>query len=308
MDEGKSAVDDVVEEIVRSSRNLVMSKKDIKEWKSNYKSLPILTDYFVNLYMSEEELEDPALRHKEHENMTSLAKLLMDAIQTGDVGQGKLYRWNLMSQPMSFWLQQDEWNSLLHSMKMTMQLRVANNWVNWIYISTSETMVGADGVFAARNFRKNCIVGFYSGALVWDTNVQGGDEPSDAELEAAEVTMTDYCVFVRSNDCRLLLVDPTYGPKLLRMGIHYVKETKDVSKRNVKYIEDGSLQCTSDILCETELLLLSKDVVESESEPEPESKSEPKRATQIPRDSVATTRKRTKRGRPKKRILKITKK
>ena len=73
------------------------------------------------------------------------------------------------------------------STKTMMSLRVAGDWVDWVYISQSGSEVTKQGLYAVRNFRENFIIGVYSGKVVWQAAVGGGSEPSDEELLSCNV-------------------------------------------------------------------------------------------------------------------------
>ena len=243
---------------VGGSSNIVMSEDEMAAWKSYFDSVAKLENYLMDLYLSKQERKNRAKREREREKVASLASLLMDPIQLNDGRPSQLYHWYRRSEPISTPVAIAEESKS----KMTLQLRVADNWVDWVYLDSSEIENGKEGLFAARDFRKNFIVGFYTGAVVWQAGVEGGDKPSDEELATSSIQLNDYCLPVRDRNCRMVMVDPTSDqvgndPALLRMGMHCVRETNDESKGNVKFIEDGSLQCVTAISCNTELLLFS---------------------------------------------------
>ena len=242
-----------------------MTKKAMSEWKSYFVSLLTLQNYLVNLYISRAEKKDQAMFDREREIVASVASLLMEPIVDDDDRQNIIFRWSARSKEISELSLSPAKQELRHSLdiKKVLQLRVSNFWVDWVYVSSSKVKEEDEGLFAARDFRKNFIIGFYSGEVVWQADVVGGDKPSDEELAASGVIMNDYCLPIRDRNCRMVVVDPTSGKQYddsipLRMGMHFMKETDVKSKANVRLINDGSVQCTSNISCYTELLLFAE--------------------------------------------------
>ena len=220
--------------------------------------------------------------------VATLATMLMDPLPHYE---GTLYRWCTVSD------QQVQ--------KKMLQLCVNGNiYVDWLYLASSAVKTGDEGLFAARDFPQKFIVGFYSGAVIWQSTVEGGAKPSEEELTASKVQMNDYCLPVRDRNCCMLMVDPTSAangnnPDWLRMGMHFVKETNDESKSNVKFIEDGSLQCLTDISCGTELLLFSEEEL-SEQKPAAQIVDSAVAGTDLVVGPVATSRSAKKRKRSRK--------
>ena len=96
---------------------------------------------------------------------------------------------------------------------------------------------------------------------MWTEDKIGGKQPEDEDMARRNVSIHYCCLWVRDSDCRMVLLDPTStksgnDPNLLRMGMHLVREIDDESKRNVVFVEDGSLQCTAGIRIGDELVLL----------------------------------------------------
>ena len=219
----------------------------MKEWKLYFRSHARLEDYLMDLYLSNKERKDMAKRAIEREKVASIATILFDPNNVFILEQ--FCRWNLV--------QNLDLPSV--SQKTMMSLLVAGDWINWVYISQSGSEVTEDGLFAARDFCKNFIIGVYSGEVVWRADVEGGSKPSDEELLSRNVIANYNCLFVRDRNCRMLLVDATSQASdknlgSLRMGCHYVRNTNDFSKRNVEFVNDGSLRCVFPISCDTELL------------------------------------------------------
>ena len=267
------------------STDKVMAKAAVDKWKSYYGNQKKMENYLLELYLLNTK-ENAVLRETERRSgVTSLATILMDP--NYDYKEN-LYRWREVG--------------VGKEKKNMLQLNVGGNlWVDWLYLARSGVKIGDEGLFAARDFLQFYVVGFYSGAVVWETEMQGGGKPSEEEL--ADVKMNEYCLPVRDRDCRMLIVDPVSIPdKSLRMGIHYVRETNDKTKSNVMLIEDGSLQCSTDIKCDTELLLFSEEAL-SEQKPAAQIVDSAVAGTEAVVGSVLITRSAKKRKRSRKRKI-----
>lgn len=229
-----------------------MNETKIRKWISLYESAETLENYLIKLYVKK-----PANLESERQNMASIARLLIDPGYVRDHDQ--YYRWKFMSSD-DIVSDTQEWDSSIDSKKV-LQLRVGDTWVDWVFIGPSMVEIGKRGLFAARNFCERFTIGVYSGVPVWTEDKIGGKQPEDEDMARRNVSIHYCCLWVRDSDCRMVLLDPTStksgnDPNLLRMGMHLVREIDDESKRNVVFVEDGSLQCTAGIRIGDELVLL----------------------------------------------------
>jgi hypothetical protein len=240
-----------------------------------------MEDYLLKLYQ-------PNSKEWEIERRSGVRSLATILMYPNCDYKEKLYRWREVG--------------VGKEKKNMLQLNVGSNvWVDWLYLAPSGVKTGEKGLFAARDFGPRYVVGFYSGKVVWKAEMLGGDKPSEEEL--ADVEMNEYCLPVRDRDCRMLIVDPISIPdKSLRMGIHYARETNDITKTNVMLIEDGSLQCSVGIKCGTELLLFSEEAL-SDEKPAAQIVDSAVTGTEVVVGPVVITRSAKKRKRSRKRKL-----
>ena len=156
--------------------------------------------------------------------------------------------------------------------KMVLQLYINGKWKDWVYIARSGRVHAAYGLYAARDFCSNTMIGFYMGPVIWEASVEGGYEATDEELEAAGVVNSAYSLQLRNNHCRCVVVDPkSIGPDetdetCLFMGMHYMNNPcldyqrgtpgyfKARKEINCLLLEDGCVQAIRKITPGTELL------------------------------------------------------
>ncbi len=78
----------------------------------------------------------------------------------------------------------DHKNKLLsEGWKWMLQLKVKDNWLDWVYIKRSQLAHANLGVFTARDFPRGSIIGFHVGPTVYQSEIEGGARPSDEELD-----------------------------------------------------------------------------------------------------------------------------
>ena len=166
-------------------------------------------------------------------------------------------------------------------------------WVDWLYIAQSEYVAAHLGVFAARDFPKGCIIGYYSGPVKWRAATAGQPEPKEEELRTAlgEKVGETELTYV---DCEghWVVIEPERverdAPAPLYMGLHYLnnpakvyrkgtqKYMKSAKEQNVGFERDGSVHATKKISPHSELLILytgeERELVEARAAKEPEQK------------------------------------
>lgn len=159
--------------------------------------------------------------------------------------------------------------------KLMLQLCINGKWKDWVYIARSYRLNARYGLFAARDFPCNTMIGFYMGPVVWESSVEGGYEASAKELKAAGIGDSAYFLQLRNKHCRCVVVDPKplcladaneIDQTVLFMGMHFInnpcldvqKGTREYSnaRRQINCLlrEDGCVQATRKIGPGTELL------------------------------------------------------
>ena len=87
-------------------------------------------------------------------------------------------------------------------------------------------MGGHLGVFAARNFPKGSIIGYYCGPIMWTCDTAGTEEPSDEYLTAQGMPDSAYSICILNSECIWHSIDPKPVGKEpgspLYLGMHYL--------------------------------------------------------------------------------------
>ena len=159
--------------------------------------------------------------------------------------------------------------------KFMLQLKVNKKWKDWVYLARSDRCHAKYGLFAARDFSSNTMIGFFMGPIVWKAPVEGGYAPSAKELSKAGLIDSDYALQYRNKDCRWVVADPpsillvdkkVIDGALLYMGMHYINNPcldytngtsgyfKNRKEHNCLLMEDGCVKAIKKIKPGTELL------------------------------------------------------
>jgi hypothetical protein len=116
---------------------------------------------------------------------------------------------------------------LPYGWKLYLQSAAKNNkWLDWIYLAKLTFANASISVFAAKNFQKGGIIGFYVGEETWKAPTPGTEEPSKEYMKSQKIKEDLYCLLTRNSDATI----PQLHPKLfedgssqpLYMGIHYL--------------------------------------------------------------------------------------
>jgi hypothetical protein len=139
-------------------------------------------------------------------------------------------------------------------------------WFEWLYVKESNRQAASLGAFAARDFHKNTVLGFYCGENLFTSDV-GAPKPSDDEYDVRD---SDYLVTILNDKCQYILV----GPKPLMnssgnpmyLGMHFfnnaclgfrngTKEFKRAARQQNTIIEeDGTVVCKKKVMKHEEFL------------------------------------------------------
>ena len=150
------------------------------------------------------------------------------------------------------------------------QLKVKGVWKDWVYVACSTRRTARFGLFAARDFPCNSIIGFYIGPSVWCSSLAGGAEPPERLTPA---TVSKNALAIRNPEAKFEIVDPKAignSPEdeavPLYMGMHFINNAcedfrpgttdydKASKKNNCMLIEDGSVKACKKIYPRQELL------------------------------------------------------
>jgi hypothetical protein len=185
---------------------------------------------------------------------------------------GKLYRWQLQFDKematdaatnaacccLIAKQQPDTNGSLLpEGWRWMLQLKASMKWWDWVYIQQSNRVDNKLGVFAARDFPRGSMVGFYIGSTVKDSQ-------TEAEANAGK------CIKIRNRDglWQTIKAEPS-STKVgipLFMGMHYIqtschsfrygsKQYENATKRqNCHANEEGGIMTSKKIVKHTEFL------------------------------------------------------
>jgi hypothetical protein len=270
------------------SIDMPMTPDEIMKWKASY------TEENLKLYFMGKSTD----RNQQMNTFGTLAKLMIasQTVQTFNEELNKLYRWqarytldigcgngfhvNQLHQlangrshdDTEERLQSQEQNLLPSGWRLYLQLISKDEkWLDWIYLAKSNFASASIGVFAAKNFQKGGIIGFYVGNEMWKAPVPGTQQPTDENRKSHNIQDNLYSSrFSRNNDAIIrLLHQPPFelgNPQLLYMGMHFLnnacltynKDSPAYNKarklHNCKYIIDGTIITSAKVSPGQELL------------------------------------------------------
>ena len=159
--------------------------------------------------------------------------------------------------------------------KLVLQLKVSNNWKDWVSLQESSRRYAGYGVFAERDFPVNSIVGCYMGKITGRGIIEGGCDPTEAELDELNICQSNMSLYYRDSEARMVVVEPEGFAALeegktetvpLFMGMHFLnnaclsftkgsKAYQDATKdQNCEILQDGTVSATKKISPGSELL------------------------------------------------------
>jgi hypothetical protein len=276
------------------SYEILYTAQEIAHWKEDYTIIERTEDYFLRQYNTDFARNAASFLVVQQNVVKALAQLYIckDDLEVFDEAYDALYRWVLRSDDMvipagkyqtfdkliaDFQKEQD-FSTVLKlpsNYKLMLQLRINGRWKDWVYIAKSHRVNAHYGLFSARDFCSNTMIGFYMGPVKWEASIEGGYEASSDELEAAGVIDSEYSLQLRNKDCRCVVVDPVsiravdddeIQTASLYMGMHYMNNpcltfekgtTSYFNARkdqNCLLLEDGCVQAIRKIKPNTELL------------------------------------------------------
>jgi hypothetical protein len=159
-----------------------------------------------------------------------------------------------------------------------LQLKIGDDWKDWVYIDKSKTGHEEYGLFAAVDFPMGTIIGCYVGSKVWTSNLVGGSMPSYEKLKKANVPVSNpLALTYRDNKARMVTVVPSRFSDVteavpLYMGMQFVNYAGQDQQNNIIIIDDGSIETVQDIFAGTELCTTFKSV---ETDDEQEQQKQP---------------------------------
>ena len=264
---------------------VVMSQNEIKDWCAPYKNLESMKKYF-----SDEFARKKIVNAAQGMFVDVLAELHFSCHNPLKFAayRGIFYRWK-------YRYEQEMEEKTMHCKKVVesmyqdvaaesspipdgwswvLQLRTSKSekWLDWLYVQKSNRAGANLGVFAARDFPKGAVVGYYSGRVLWTCDIAGTERPSDSYMTNIIGIKEDspYAMQVRNQEAKWQYVDPeavTYEYEApLYMGLHYVNNAclsfregseefeKARRKQNCQYIDDGTVHTTKKVRPHTELL------------------------------------------------------
>ena len=268
--------------------------QQIVHWKEDYTIIERTEDYFLRQYNTDFDRNAASFLVVQRNVIKALAQLYIrkDDLEVFRETYDDLHRWVLRSDDMVLsageyqtfgkLIADSETNQenstvlkLPSNYKLMLQLRINGRWKDWVFIAKSHRVNAHYGLFAARDFCSNTMIGFYMGPVKWEASIEGGHEASTDELEAAGVIDSEYSLQLRNKDCRCVVVDPISiravdedetEDAYLYMGMHYMnnpcltfeKGTPSYFRarkdQNCLLLEDGCVQAIRKIKPGTELL------------------------------------------------------
>jgi hypothetical protein len=140
--------------------------------------------------------------------------------------------------------------------RLYLQLAGSNKkWLDWIYLAKSDFAYASIGVFAAKNFQKGGIIGFYIGEETWKAPSPGTEAPNKEYMKSHKIEEDVYCFLTRNKDATMRQVYPKpfndRSTQLLYMGMHYLNNActqydinsnafqKARKLNNCQYLDDG---------------------------------------------------------------------
>jgi hypothetical protein len=271
--------------------------EQIQEWRSWYEHQTTMEMYINSLLTTETNNSQLWTSQKRVVPVLAKLALLKDSPVDLTAQYGVLYRWiwqfeeEMKNEGEACFVstykkremekedaQETEENSALSAgWRWMLQLNVKDkrgkedDWWDWVYIKQSNREGAHLGLFAGRHFPKDCIIGYYTGPIMWTCPIPGTEKPSDNYLAAQGVLEdSEYALCVKNKDCVWQLVDPKPVAKEpgspLYLGGQYLNsacrsfafgspEFHSAKKdQNCLLVEDGSIKATKKIGPGTELL------------------------------------------------------
>jgi len=143
-------------------------------------------------------------------------------------------------------------------------------WWDWLLIKKSHLSSAHLGLFAARDFPRKSVLGFYIGPVVWQCARAGTEQPSDEYLTSVGIQVSPYMLTYKDGEAKWRTIDPlpvaAGSGQPLYMGMHYMnnacktylegtKEFEDSRRlQNTLMIDDGMVYATKKIRKGSELL------------------------------------------------------
>lgn len=142
-----------------------------------------------------------------------------------------------------------------------LQLKALDNqWHDWLYVKKSDIPNAGNGIFAARDFEKNSIIGYYCGKTVYKSNEMSVNSPDDI---SDVPDFSEQQLWIRNNKYYWILIEPTpmdfYSENNLYMGFHFLNSNclnNSVSRlaQNVEISQAGMVTAIALIRKDTELI------------------------------------------------------
>jgi hypothetical protein len=273
----------------------VMTPEEIQEWTDSY------TKELLILYFSNETQDKRAMK----QYYATLADLFMasQSAATFTALLNKSYRWEARyaydigdgigqsSQKIMEKMEKEEQDKiqerkqlqqptviLPHGCRYVLQIKDTSKqpkWQDWVYLAKSDYAFAGIGLFAARNFPKGGVIGFYVGKETWKANQPGTETPTEKYMESLGIDDTKHNLFVRDSSATMHLLSPkpfdANNSQMLHMGMHFMnnatytfdkgtkKNEKSKTKNNSYIVQDGTILTTGKIYPNQEILSGYKD-------------------------------------------------
>lgn len=268
---------------------VVMTEAEIEEWKSYYKNNKNMEGWIEEALST----QPASIRAGQQPFVPMLASIALIRHDPEEFmrGYGDQHRWvlcfkkeiaggNVFHFNRHFFElkkeieneQEEEKESffLPDGFEYVLQIKIKGSWKDWVFLSRSTRKNARFGLFAAREFPVNAIIGYYMGPSAWTSEIEGGAEPPDQYI----TTITSqYALPIRNNECKIEFVDPSPishsddgEATALYMGMHYINNAcqdyrsdtseyrKAVKANNAILVEDGSVKAAKKIVARQEIL------------------------------------------------------
>lgn len=269
----------------------IETEQTIKEWRRRYAETAAMEGYITGLLS---EVGNSQLVRCQQRIIPVLAKLalLKDNVKELVKQHGTLYRWvwqyekptgrdgelcfvaHYLTTVVDGTSQQRD-HALGTGWRWMLQINVRREkdkkdcWWDWVCIKKSNIVGGHLGVFAARNFPRGSIIGYYCGPIVWTCAQAGTEEPSHEYLTAQQVPESAYSICILNGKCVWQSVDPKpvreEPGEPMYLGMHYLNnvclcfergspEYESARKyQNCVLVDEGSVKAIKKIYPGTEL-------------------------------------------------------